>query len=474
MKNLQKGLCFLLTFVLILGIVCTVQAAEEIRVSLSASTALANSTLTVKKDSNFSVYFGTDALELNGHDLNTYKFTVWYDPDYLSLGSNPTEQLLNPNGYALYDGAETESKTISGTLYNGYTYSYTSYADGFLASSDDFYPLTAIQFTANKLGTTKIHITKDETLLLPLHSDTAPETLDFSLNKSSVTVTVEKESGGGGGTGSGTGSGPSGGPVSKPSYVTVTFIMGDAKQDLAVTAGGYAAAPTPVERENYTFDGWYADREYKTSFDFSKPITANTTVYAKYTFNHPADVTENPFADVAETDWFYDSVLYAYKNKLVSGTSETTFSPDEILTRGTMVTLLYRMENQPQAPENTFVDVEKGMWYEAPIAWAAQQGIVLGVGEGLFAPDDAITREQIAVILFKYARMKGEDVSKTASLSGYTDKDTVSDWALDAMGWALGQGLIKGTSDTTLSPGNNATRAEIVTILMRYLERNSL
>ncbi|MBR3942862.1 MAG: S-layer homology domain-containing protein [Clostridia bacterium] len=471
MKKLQKGLSVLLAFVLILSTVCTVQAADKIKVSLSSSTALANGSLDAKKDNKFTVYFGVDALELDGHSLNTYKFTIWYDPDYLSLISDPIEQMISPNGYALYNEAETESKTIGGKLYNGYTYSYTSYADGFLTPKENFYPLTAIKFSADKLGETKIYITEEETLLLPVHSDSAPETLDFSLGKSNVAVTIEKASDGGGGGGP-SGGGPSGGPMPKPSYVTVTFIMGDTKQDLAVTAGGYAAAPTPVERENYTFDGWYADRAYTTPFDFSKPISANTTVYAKYTFNKPADTPKNPFTDVKEADWFYDSVQYAYKNKLVSGTSDTTFSPEEMLTRGTMVTLLYRMENQPEAPKHTFADVEKDMWYEAPIAWAADEGIVLGTGDGLFAPEEAITREQIAVILYKYAKMKGEDVSKTASLDSYADKSDVSDWATDAMGWALGLGLIKGTSDTTLSPGDNATRAEIVTILMRYLERN--
>lgn len=473
MNRFKKGLCFLLTFILLCGLSLPVYAASELTVSLSTKSSSVESLLTATKDKTFDVFFGVDDVETDTQKLNTYKFTIWYDPDYLSVPSSPIEQLASPNGYALYDGAETESKTISGKAYNGYTYSYTSYSDGFTPVSDDFYALNCITFSADKVGTTKIYITKDEISLLPLHSDTAPDTLDFDLGKSTLNITIEKSSGGGGGGGGGP-SGPSGPSNPQPAIYTVTFIMGEASQDVAVLANGYVTAPTPAERENYTFVGWYKDREYKTPFDFSKPITGNATVYGRYTFNEPEpDVDfKNPFTDVAESDWFYDSVMYALQNKLVAGTSETTFSPYEVLTRGTMVTLLYRIEKEPEAPKNPFTDVEAGMWYEDAIAWAAEEGVVLGVGEGLFAPEDPITREQIAVILYKYARLKGEDVSKTASLDAYSDKETVSDWATNAMGWALAQGLIKGTSETTLSPGNNANRAEIVTILMRYLERN--
>ena len=171
-----------------------------------------------------------------------------------------------------------------------------------------------------------------------------------------------------------------------------------------------------------------------------------------------------------ETDWYYDSVMYAYENKLVSGTSETTFSPDEILTRGTMVTLLYRIEKEPEAPKNPFTDVATGMWYEDAIAWAAEEGVVLGVGEGLFAPEDPITREQIAVILARYAAFKGIDTATEHSLDAYADASDISEWALDAMEWANETGLIGGTSETALSPKASGSRAQIAVILARFME----
>lgn len=177
------------------------------------------------------------------------------------------------------------------------------------------------------------------------------------------------------------------------------------------------------------------------------------------------------FTDVAADAWYADAVQYVYENGLMSGTSETTFSPDLTTTRGMIVTILYRMENEPAVTGTTaFTDVAADQYYANAVAWAAQNGIVAGIDAITFAPDKAITREQMAAILYRYAQFKGYDVSAKADLSVYTDAASVGAYAVDAMAWANGAGLITGTSATTLTPAGNATRAQVAAILMRFGE----
>lgn len=180
------------------------------------------------------------------------------------------------------------------------------------------------------------------------------------------------------------------------------------------------------------------------------------------------------FADVAADAWYADAVQYVYENGMMSGTSETTFSPDLTTTRGMIVTILYRLEGSPDlSNENLgypYADVDANAYYADAVYWARQNGIVSGMSAEQFAPNNAITREQMAAILYRYAQFKGYDVSVKADLSVYTDAAQVSTYATDAMAWANGAQLITGTSQTTLTPAGNATRAQVATILMRFCE----
>lgn len=180
------------------------------------------------------------------------------------------------------------------------------------------------------------------------------------------------------------------------------------------------------------------------------------------------------FADVAADAWYADAVQYVYENGMMSGTSETTFSPDLTTTRGMIVTILYRLEGSPDlSNENLgypYADVDANAYYADAVYWARQNGIVSGMSAEQFAPNDAITREQMAAILYRYAQFKGYDVSAKADLSVYTDAAQVSTYATDAMAWANGAQLITGTSQATLTPAGNATRAQVATILMRFCE----
>ena len=178
-----------------------------------------------------------------------------------------------------------------------------------------------------------------------------------------------------------------------------------------------------------------------------------------------------PFVDVASGSWYEDAVWYVYENGLMAGTSDTTFEPDTTTSRGMIVTVLYRLEGAPAVSGSSgFTDVADGQYYADAVAWASSNGIVGGYGNGLFGPNAPITREQMAVILYRYAQYKGYDVTASADLSGYDDVAQVSSYALEALQWANAEGLVNGTSDTTLTPGGSATRSQIAVILMRFCE----
>ncbi len=185
---------------------------------------------------------------------------------------------------------------------------------------------------------------------------------------------------------------------------------------------------------------------------------------AKITFS------ETTFADVKKEDWHYKSVKYVYENNLMQGTGNG-FEPESKMTRAMLVTVLYRMVN-PEGAENThnFADVPEGQWYSDAVVWAAENNIVSGVSENKFAPDEDITREQMALIIYRFAKMQGFDVKDKADISSFADTNDVSNWALDAISWANKTELVNGTSENTLSPKATATRAQVATILMRFCE----
>ena len=221
-------------------------------------------------------------------------------------------------------------------------------------------------------------------------------------------------------------------------------------------------------REGYTFAGWYSD-EALTQKVTSVKLNANTTVYAKWTEN--AVTPTLPFTDVKSGDWFYEAVQYVYDKGMMTGVSADRFAPASTTTRGMIVTILYRLENEPEVSGGSaFTDVENGAWYADAVAWAAANDIVNGTSATTFAPNSPITREQMAAILYRYAAYKGYDVSQKADLSGYTDAASISGYAKDALAWANAQKLITGVTDTTLNPQGSATRAQVATILMRLCE----
>lgn len=177
-----------------------------------------------------------------------------------------------------------------------------------------------------------------------------------------------------------------------------------------------------------------------------------------------------PFTDVSNRDWFYDAVEYVYETGMMNGASSNLFEPNGITTRAMIVTILHRLEGEPSVSASHFTDVASNMYYADAVGWAQKNGIVNGTSTTAFSPNDPITREQMAAILYRYAQFKGYDISAVANLSVYRDVSQISSYALPAMQWANAEGLITGDTSVTINPLGGATRAEAATILMRFCE----
>lgn len=272
----------------------------------------------------------------------------------------------------------------------------------------------------------------------------------------------------------------SGGGGSVASIYTVKFETNGADAIKSQTAekNGTITKPQNPKKEGYVFDGWFTDKELTKEYDFTSKVTASFTLYAKWIEDkedtkeeEKSEFGENIFSDVGKDDWYYDAVNYVYENNLMQGTDKG-FEPDSSMTRAMLVTVLYRMENPTEKIEQCgFDDVEEDAWYAEAVAWAAKNEIVKGINETVFAPNDNVSREQTALILYRYAMLKGYDTKTDSELMQFDDKSEISDWAAEAINWAIAEKIMNGTSDTTISPKDTATRAQTAAILMRFCER---
>lgn len=205
-----------------------------------------------------------------------------------------------------------------------------------------------------------------------------------------------------------------------------------------------------------------------TTYTFHMP-DGKVTVEAAFTLAQ-TQTPQTTFADVPASAWYYNAVEYVYENGLMSGVSSGWFAPNDTLTRAMLVQTLYAMEGRPAAASAGFADVASGDWYASAVNWAAANGVVSGVSETGFGPNNALTREQLALILYRFAQYKGYDVTGTSDLAAYADGSSVSGWAAEAMGWAVDAGLISGVGGNQIAPTGTATRAQVAQILMNFCE----
>ena len=290
----------------------------------------------------------------------------------------------------------------------------------------------------------------------------------FTMPAENVTVKAifERNASSGGGGGGGT------------TYYTLTFETngGDSMQAIRAARGKTLdlSAYTPM-RDGYDFGGWYADKALTQRITEIK-LSGSTTVYADWKKREPnePDAVKNPFADVNAGDWFYRDVLFSYEKGLMSGMDTAVFAPYANTTRAQIAVIFYRMEGSPAVEgENSFTDVVRDSgtaWFYDAVTWAQKNGIMGGYGNSSFAPNDPITREQLAAIFYRYAQYKGYDTTQGGmAIREFDDYESISDYAMGAMAWAVNTGLVKGDSNL-LYPKGTATRAEIAALFHRFAE----
>lgn len=276
-------------------------------------------------------------------------------------------------------------------------------------------------------------------------------------------------------TSSGSGGGGGGGGTT---YYTLTFETngGGSMQAIRAARGKTLdlSAYTPM-RDGYDFGGWYADKDLTQRITEIK-LSGSKTVYADWKKREPnePDAVKNPFADVNAGDWFYRDVLFSYEKGLMSGMDAAAFAPYANTTRAQIAVIFYRMEGSPAVEgENSFTDVVRDSgtaWFYDAVTWAQQNGIMGGYDNSSFAPNDPITREQLAAIFYRYAQYKGYDTTQGGmAIREFDDYESISDYAMGAMAWAVNTGLVKGDSNL-LYPKGTATRAEIAALLHRFVE----
>ena len=297
----------------------------------------------------------------------------------------------------------------------------------------------------------------------------------YNLTNSNNTYTVSRQSSGGPGS--------SGGSISAPTTYAVNVnaaTNGAVAADKKTASKGTTVTVTASPSKGYVVDAVkVVDKDGKDvavtgkdgKYVFTMPASA-VTVTGSFKAETPAPVAL-PFTDVKSGNWFYDAVKYAYAQGLMTGTSATTFAPNGTMNRAMIVTVLYRLEKSPAVTgASKFTDVPAGQWYSDAVAWAAANKIVNGYDETTFGPMNAVTREQMAAILFRYEQVKGlENVTLEENLNRFPDQNKISAYAIPALQWAVGQKIINGNADGTLDPTGTATRAQVAQIFTNLLNK---
>ena len=428
--------------------------ATVVTMELPAGFAVANgaklSIQHTKSNGTVEYYTGT-VTEQSGKHLLTFT-TNGFSPFVISVPAASIGENVYPTLQAAVDSVES-GKTIK--------------LEQAVAPDTKVTVAKTIKFevATNEKTFAKENIVAGANTTVKVTGDASPYTYEFTYTKPSS----------GGGSSGGSSSG-------KTTYKVTTS---------AVNNGGVNASPSNAEKGATITITLSPDKGYKldklTVTDGSgKTVSTVKKSDTVYTFTMPASAvkvgvsyvkaTETPsetkFNDVSANDWFASAVDYVTGKGMMNGTADNTFSPKANTTRGMVVTVLYRLENQPSTSAASFTDVASGAYYANAVAWANANGIVSGYGSGKFGPNDKVTREQLAAILYRYAQYKKYDVSvgEDTNILSYNDAQSISSYAIPAIQWACGAGVVTGKSGSKLDPKGNATRAEVAAMLMRFCE----
>lgn len=393
-----------------------------------------------------------------------YEYTAQVSEESSTLYATFT----NPHGFSTF--TITTEQTAEATL-NGVN--YTSFQDAVNAANNgDVITAMKDNLSATMSGSSRTITVKSSTGTFNVSVNGETKTADANTG---VTFTYTRPSSGGPGS--------SGGSISAPTTYAVNVnaaTNGAVAADKKTASKGTTVTVTASPSKGYVVDAVkVVDKDGKDvavtekdgKYVFTMPGSA-VTVTGTFKAETPAPVAL-PFTDVKSGNWFYDAVKYAYAQGLMTGTSATTFAPNGTMNRAMIVTVLYRLEKSPAVTgASKFTDVPAGQWYSDAVAWAAANKIINGYDETTFGPMNAVTREQMAAILFRYEQYKGlENVTLEENLNRFPDQNKISAYAIPALQWAVGQKIINGNADGTLDPTGTATRAQVAQIFTNLLNK---
>ena len=435
----------------------------------TAEKVVASDTLKVTNATNVSIQLPADFVE-NTDTLYVQHKGHEYDAAVTANNGVYTANFTNPDGFSEF----TISKTSQSVAKVGNN-KYITFQDAVNAVENNG-TISIVggnkDYTATISGDSKTFTVKntlDSDITVKVNNDS--KTVGKDNGTQSFTYTKPSSGSSSGGSSSG-----------KTTYKVTTS---------AVNNGGVNASPSSAEKGATITITLSPDKGYKldklTVTDGSgKTVSTVKKSDTVYTFTMPASAvkvgvsyvkatdtpSETKFNDVSANDWFASAVDYVTGKGMMNGTADNTFSPKANTTRGMVVTVLYRLENQPSTSAASFTDVASGAYYANAVAWANANGIVSGYGSGKFGPNDKVTREQLAAILYRYAQYKKYDVSvgEDTNILSYDDAQSISSYAIPAIQWACGAGVVTGKSGSKLDPKGNATRAEVAAMLMRFCE----
>jgi len=311
---------------------------------------------------------------------------------------------------------------------------------------------------------------------------TATITKGQATETQTIVVTVKAADSGTTPTAPPSGGSSGGGGGSYHYMVRFNTTGGSAVANINVAGGAKVSAPEAPTREGYVFTGWFTNAALTQAYDFDAPVVRSLTLFAGWEAiadgsgtgdtSNPADAWDNPFADVAAADWFYNAVRFTFENELFSGTSATTFSPFTLMSRGMMVTVLGRMVGADISgyESASFSDVSPDAYYMGYIEWAREMGIVSGIGNNEFAPDVSVSRQDLAVILANYARIAGLTLPELQDAPSFADDAEIADYAREAVLAMYQAGIVSGRTGNTFAPRAQATRAEAASMFQRFVE----
>ena len=417
-------------------------------------------TVSIPLPTNFITTGNTVYVQHKGYE---YTATVTTDAQGTKIAT-----FTNPHGFSTFTISieQTAVATLNGV-------NYTSFQDAVNAANNgDVITVLKDNLSATMSGSSRTITVKSSTGTLNVSVNGETKTANANTG---VTFTYTRPSSGGPGS--------SGGSISAPTTYAVNVnaaTNGAVAADKKTASKGTTVTVTASPSKGYVVDAVkVVDKDGKDvavtekdgKYVFTMPASA-VTVTGSFKAETPAPVAL-PFTDVKSGNWFYDAVKYAYVQGLMTGTSATTFAPNGTMNRAMIVTVLYRLEKSPAVTgASKFTDVPAGQWYSDAVAWAAANKIVNGYDETTFGPMNAVTREQMAAILFRYEQVKGlENVTLEENLNRFPDQNKISAYAIPALQWAVGQKIINGNADGTLDPTGTATRAQVAQIFTNLLNK---